>query len=88
MDAKQLSKIIKLYHFQTLKALWDGQGNIKVYYGTPRVKKKLSGKRYIINCHKGKGDPLCRDNYCGLKPLDQVLKSIERIIDSITRSQV
>ena len=27
------------------KALWDGQGEIKMYYAMLRVKKKLSGKR-------------------------------------------
>ena len=31
----------------TLKALWDGQGKIKMYYGMSRVKKQLSGKRSI-----------------------------------------
>ena len=48
MDVKQLNKIIKLYYFHTLKALWDGQGKIKIYYGISRVKKQLSGKRSII----------------------------------------
>ena len=38
--------------------------------------------------HKGKGDALCRDNYRGLKLLDQVLKIIERHLDSVIRSQV
>ena len=33
------------HYFYTLKALWDGQGNIKMYYGMSRVKKQLSGKR-------------------------------------------
>ena len=47
LDAKQLNKIIKLYHFHTLTALWDGQGKIKMYYGMSRVKKKLSGKRSV-----------------------------------------
>ena len=35
---------MKLYYFYTLKALWDGQGKIKISYGVPRVKKQLSGK--------------------------------------------
>ena len=26
LDVKQLNKIIKLYYFNILKALWDGQG--------------------------------------------------------------
>ena len=38
---------MKLYYFYTLKALWDGQGKIKMYYGMPRVKKQLSGRRPI-----------------------------------------
>ena len=48
LDVKQLNKIMKLYYFHTLKALWDGQGKIKMYYGMSRVKKQLSGKRSIL----------------------------------------
>ena len=47
LDVKQLNKIMKLYYFHTLKALWDGQGKSKMYYGMSRVKKQLSGKRSI-----------------------------------------
>ena len=47
VDVKQINKIIKLYYFHALKALWDGQGKIKMYYGMSRVKKQLSGKRSI-----------------------------------------
>ena len=47
LDVKQLNKIMKLYYFHTLKALWDGQGKIKMYYGMSRVKKQLSGKTSI-----------------------------------------
>ena len=47
LDVKQLNKIMKLYYFHTLKALWDGQGEIKMYYWMSRVKKQLSGKRSI-----------------------------------------
>ena len=36
---------MKLYYFHTLKALWDDQGKIKMYYGISRVKKQLSGKK-------------------------------------------
>ena len=51
LDVKQSNKIMKLHYFYTLnKALWDGQGKIKMYYGMSRVKKQLSGKRYIILC--------------------------------------
>ena len=38
---------MKLYYFHTLKALWDGQGKIKVYDETSGVKKQQSGKRSI-----------------------------------------
>ena len=46
---KQLNKIIKLYY---VKALWDGQGKIKTYYGMSGVKKQLSRKRYIRNFYE------------------------------------
>ena len=49
LDVKQLNKIIKLSCFYTLKALWDGQGKIKMHYGMSKVKKQLSGKRSIQN---------------------------------------
>ena len=48
LDEKQLNKIIKLYYFHTLKALREGQGKIKMYYGMSRVKKQLSGKSSIV----------------------------------------
>ena len=47
LDVKQLNKIMKLYYFYTLNALWDGQGKIKMYYEMSRVKKQLSGKKSI-----------------------------------------
>ena len=50
LDVKQLNKIMKLYYFYTLKALWDDQGKIKMYYGMSRVKKQRSGKRSIKKC--------------------------------------
>ena len=46
-DVKQLKKIVKRYYFHALKALWDSQNKIKIYYGMPRDKKQLSGKRFI-----------------------------------------
>ena len=49
LDVKQLNKIMKLYSFYTLKAMWDGQGKIKMYYGISRVKKQLSGKSSIVS---------------------------------------
>ena len=39
---------MKLNYLYTLKALWDGQGKIKMYYGMSRVKKQLSRKRSIV----------------------------------------
>ena len=47
LDVKHLNKIIKFYYFRTLNALWNGQGKIKMYYGMSRVKKQLSGKKFI-----------------------------------------
>ena len=44
---------MKLYHFHTLKALWDGQGKTKMYYvGWPGLKKWLFGKRSIAGIEK------------------------------------
>ena len=47
LDIKQLNKIMELYYLCTLKALLDGQGRFKMYYGMSRVKKQLLGKRSI-----------------------------------------
>ena len=41
---------------------------------------------YIVSLYKGKGDALSRDNYIGLKLLDQVMKIIEIVFDSVIRS--
>ena len=43
---------------------------------------------YIVSLYNGKGDALSRDSYRGLKLLDQVMKIIERVLDSVIRSQV
>ena len=43
MDMKQLNKIMKL-----LKALRDGQGKIKMYYGMFRIKKQLLEKKVYL----------------------------------------
>ena len=51
---------MKLYYFYTLKALWNSQGKIKMYYGMTRVKKQLSGKRSIEKISKENR----RKNYC------------------------
>ena len=42
---------MKLYYFYTLKALWDGQGKIKISYGMSRVKKQLSGKLLAVKIY-------------------------------------
>ena len=43
---------------------------------------------YIVSLYKGKGDTLSRDSYGGLEILDQVMKIIEEVLDSVIRSQV
>ena len=49
LDVKQLNKIMKLNYFYTLKALWDDQGKIKMYYRRMfRFKKQLSGRKSIV----------------------------------------
>ena len=48
LDVKQVNKIMKLYYFHALKALWDDRGKIKMYYGMSMVKNQLSGKRSIL----------------------------------------
>ena len=45
---------MKLNYFYTLKALWDGQGKIKMYYEMARVKKQLSGKKVYCNLCAGR----------------------------------
>ena len=35
-------------YFYTLKALWDDQGKIKMYYVMPRVKKNYQGKGLLL----------------------------------------
>ena len=60
LDVNQLNKIMKLNYFYTLKALWDGQGKINVYYGMFRVKKQLTGKKSIITLKTEKSIlPVC-----------------------------
>ena len=41
-----------------------------------------------MNLHRGKGDVLERENYLGLKFMDQVLKLLERVLDSFIREIV
>lgn len=43
---------------------------------------------YILNLYKGKGDALDRCNYRGLKLTEQVMKLLERVLDSYIRKMV
>ena len=43
---------------------------------------------FILNLYKGKGDALERRNYRGLKLTDQVMKLLERVLDSFIREMV
>lgn len=51
------------------------------------VKKEMvpedRNESVIVNCCKGKGDTMDRENYRGLKLLDQVMKAVERIFEMI-----
>jgi hypothetical protein len=47
-----------------------------------------SGKSYIVNLYKGKGDALDRGNYRGLKLIDQVMKFLERVTEHLLRGKV
>ena len=39
LDVKQINKIMKFDYFDTLIALWDDQGKMKMYCGIFRFKK-------------------------------------------------
>ena len=43
---------------------------------------------FILNLYKGKGDALEQGNYRGLKLTDQVMKLLERVLDSFIREMV
>ena len=43
---------------------------------------------FILNLYKGKGDALERGNYRSLKLTDQVMKLLERVLDSFIREMV
>ena len=45
-------------------------------------------QNFIVCLYKGKGDALERGNYCGLKLTEQVMKILERIVDSLIRQLV
>ena len=42
----------------------------------------------IVCLYKGKGDALERGNYCGLKLTENVMKVMERIVESLIRQLV
>ena len=51
-DVKQLNKIMDFYYFYTLKALWNGQGKIKMCYGISSIEKQLLVKGTLrLSCH-------------------------------------
>ena len=43
---------------------------------------------YIVNLYKGKGDALNRDNYRGLKLIEQVMKVLERVVEGLIRQRI
>ena len=43
---------------------------------------------YIVSLYKGKGGALNRGNYRGLKLIDQVMKVLERVVESLIRQRV
>ena len=56
LGVKQLNKIMQLYYFYPLKALWDGQGKIKMYYGMARVKLRcIMGCPELKSSYREKG---------------------------------
>ena len=40
-------------------------------------------QNFIVCLYKGKGEALERDNYCGLKLTEQVMKILERIVNGL-----
>ena len=43
---------------------------------------------YIVNLYKGKGDALVRGNYRGLKLMDDVMKTVERVVEALIRKSI
>ena len=43
---------------------------------------------FIVNLYKGKEDALNRDNYRGLKLIEQVMKVLERVVEGLIRQRV
>ena len=59
---------------------------VRIFSGDPIPKDWEES--YILNLYKGKGDALDRGNYRGLKLTDQVMKLLERVLDTSIRSMV
>ncbi|RUS74311.1 hypothetical protein EGW08_017934 [Elysia chlorotica] len=60
-------------------------------HADPRSAMKADGlmmSRKVLIIYSGKGDALDRGNYCGLKLTEQVMKVLERIVDSLIRQVV
>ena len=66
---------------------WERQ-NLILKSGLLEKKVDEWNLSFIINLYMGKGDSLDRGNSHGLKLLEQVLKTVERILESIIREQV
>ena len=43
---------------------------------------------YTVSLYKGKGDALERENYRGLKLIDQVMKVLERVVEQLIRKKI
>ena len=43
---------------------------------------------FIVNLYKGKGDALNRDNYRGLKLIEQVMRVLEHVVEGLIRQRV
>ena len=56
-------------------------------FGSGQIPKDWE-ESIILNLYKGKGDALDRGNYRGLKLTDQVMKLLERVLDSFIRDMV
>ena len=76
-------EIIRLAYKELIKSITNLANKIIKEGGIPSYWNLL----YIISLYKGKG-AFSRGKYKGLKMLDQVMKIIEIVLDSVIRSQV
>ena len=83
LNVKQLNKFVKLYCFHTLKALWNGQGKIKIYYGMSRVKKQPSGKRFIKDFRRSIKETALARHF--IKVTVRPISTLLRVIRGINR---